>query len=392
MQKSSAFRFVFLMSLVSLFGDMTYEGARSALGPFFAALGASGTIVGVVSGFGELLGFGLRYLSGIAADRTRRYWDIAMWGYAINVLSVPALALARTWPIASILVLGERAGRGLRKPASNVLVSYAGSQLGHAWVFGFREAMDQTGATIGPLIVAGILYLGFSFSNAFAWLAMPAILAVIVLVIARRLFPAPASFERKNSTGNEPISNRAYWLYTAGAALLAFGFADFSLIAYNFTKAHTFNTAVIPIIYAVAMLAAAVASPLLGRAYDRFGHGALLATVVLVAFYAPVAFLGGPLLALVGAVLWGIGMASQDVLFPAIIARIAPSQSRASAFGIFDAVYGVAWFAGSAAMGALYDRGLMFLVIVSLVAQLALGLPLLVAATISDVARQPNEM
>src|SRR5581483_338609 len=146
------------MSVVSLFADMTYEGARSVTGPFFAFLGASGAVVGFVAGFGELLGFGLRYLSGRIADRTRQYWGTALVGYAINVLAVPLLAFARTWPAAGALVVGERVGRGIRKPASSALISYAGSELRHGWVFGFREAMDQTGATISPILVAVILF------------------------------------------------------------------------------------------------------------------------------------------------------------------------------------------------------------------------------------------
>ncbi len=375
-----AFRFVLLMSVVSLFADMTYEGARSALGPFFATLGASGAVVGFVSGLGELLGFGLRYLSGIAADRTRRYWDLGIAGYAINVLSVPALALAHTWPAAAALVLGERTGRGLRKPATSALMSYAGSQLGHGWVFGFREAMDQTGATIGPLLVAGALFLGYGFNKAFAMLALPALLALAVLLFARNQFPIPQSFEAKLDEETDAKPSIAFWIYAAGAALIAAGFADFALVAFHFSKAHTFSNDAIPILYAGAMLAAAAASPLLGIAYDRFGNVTVLFAFLLASAYAPLAFLGGPLVAIAGAVLWGVGMAAQDVLFPAIVAKLVPANARARAFGTFDAIYGIAWFAGSTLMGVLYDRSLVVVVVISLVLQLVLGLPLLAIA------------
>ena len=380
MKNTPAFRFVLLMSIVSLFADMTYEGARSALGPFFAALGASGAVVGFVSGLGELLGFGIRYLSGIAADRTHRYWDLGIAGYAINVLCVPALALARTWPIASALVLGERTGRGLRKPATNALMSYAGSQLGHGWVFGFREAMDQTGATIGPLLIAGALFLGYSFNKAFAILAVPALLALAVLLFARRQFPVPQSFEAQSHDTSDGKHPTAFWIYAAGAAFVAAGFADFALVAFHFSKAHTFSNDAIPILYAGSMLAAAVASPLLGSAYDRFGNRTVVLAFLIASAYAPLAFLGGPFVAVAGAVLWGIGMAAQDVLFPAIVAKLVPAASRARAFGTFDAIYGIAWFAGSTLMGVLYDRSLVVVVIISLVLQLALGLPLLALA------------
>src|SRR5450830_1308752 len=70
---SAALRFVVFLGVVSLFADMTYEGARSVTGPFLAILGASGAAVGIVAGFGELVGYGLRLVSGFIADRTRRY-------------------------------------------------------------------------------------------------------------------------------------------------------------------------------------------------------------------------------------------------------------------------------------------------------------------------------
>lgn len=369
------------MSVVSLFGDMTYEGARSVIGPFFAALGASGAVVGIVAGFSELVGYGLRYYAGIVADRTRRYWDFGFVGYAINLLSVPALAFARTWPIASIFVVGERFGRGLRKPATNAMVSYAGSELGQGWVFGFREAMDQTGATLGPLIVAGVLFIGAGYARAFGLLAIPAVISLIVLAFARALFPIPASFERKDAHQRERHGmDHAFWLYVAGASFLAAGFADFALISYHFARAHLFAAGAVPIIYAAAMLAAAVASPLLGKAYDRFGPRTLLPVLLPVAAYAPLAFLGGSWVAIIGALLWGVGMGVQDTLFPAVVSSLTPADSRATALGTFDAVYGVAWFIGSALMGILYDRGVGTLVVLSLVFQLLFGLPLILAA------------
>ncbi|HTU68977.1 MAG TPA: MFS transporter [Candidatus Baltobacteraceae bacterium] len=379
--KSHAFRFVLLMSVVSLFGDMTYEGARSVIGPFFAVLGASGTIVGVVAGFSELVGYGLRYYAGIVADRTKRYWDFGIAGYAINLLSVPALAFARTWPVASIFVVGERFGRGLRKPATNAMVSYAGSELGRGWVFGFREAMDQTGATLGPLIVAGLLFVGAGYTKAFGVLAIPAVLALAVLSFARTLFPIPASFERKDATQRGRVGmDRAFWLYVAGASCLAAGFADFALISYHFARIQLFAAGMVPIVYAAAMLAAAIASPLLGKAYDRFGPRILLPVLLPVAAYAPLAFLGGRWIAVLGVVLWGVGMGVQDTVFPAVVSALTPAESRASALGAFDAAYGIAWFIGSAVMGVLYDHGVGTLVLVSLAFQVLLGLPLILAA------------
>jgi len=95
--QSVVFRFVLIIGIVNLFADFTYEGGRSIMGPFLAFRGASGTIVGFVAGFGELMGYALRSVSGYFADKTHQYWMVAISGYVINMLAVPALALAGSW-------------------------------------------------------------------------------------------------------------------------------------------------------------------------------------------------------------------------------------------------------------------------------------------------------
>jgi MFS family permease len=377
--RQHTFRFVLLLSIVSLFGDMTYEGARSVSGPFLAYLGASGFVVGFVAGSGELIGFALRYFSGRVADRTRMYWPIAIFGYAVNVLTVPALALARTWPIAAVLIVGERFGRGVRKPVVGAMLAHAGSELGQGWVFGFREAMDQTGATIGPLIVALVLFLHGGFSLAFSVLAIPALLMLLVLIGARREYPRPEDLETARPV-QAPRGVGAFWLYAAGGACLGAGFADFALVSYHFSRTHVVADALIPVLYAGAMLVGAVGSPFLGKAYDRYGIVVVIAAFVAGAAFAPLVFLGSGAVALVGVLLWGLGMAAQDALLPSIIARIAPPERRASTLGAFDAVYGVAWFLGSTVMGALYDRSVIGLVVFSVVLQVVCAPPLLLFA------------
>jgi len=156
--KSSALKFILLMGLTSLFADMTYEAARSITGPFLATFGASAALVGFVAGFGEFLGYSLRLVSGYLADKTQRYWMITIIGYFINLLAVPALALAGNWQIASLLIILERAGKAIRTPARDAMLSHAGSHIGMGWAFGVHEALDQLGALVGPLIISVVLY------------------------------------------------------------------------------------------------------------------------------------------------------------------------------------------------------------------------------------------
>src|SRR6516164_9868424 len=151
---STAFRFVLVLGIANFFADMTYEGARSVTGPFLGTLGASAAVVGFTAGFGELLGYALRSVTGVISDRTGKYWIVTIVGYVVNMLAVPALALSGNWPLAAVLIVAERTGRAIRKPPTEAMLSYAGKQIGRGRVFGLNEALDQAGATLGPLAMA----------------------------------------------------------------------------------------------------------------------------------------------------------------------------------------------------------------------------------------------
>jgi predicted MFS family arabinose efflux permease len=372
-----AFRFVLIIGVVNLFADMTYEGGRGITGPFLGSLGASATIVGFVAGFGELMGYGLRSISGYFADKTQRYWSVIFAGYVINMLAVPALALAGNWPVAAMLIIAERTGRAIRRPAVEGMISHAGKSIGSGWVFGLNEALDQGGATVGPLITALVLYLKGGYRNAFAALLISALLCLCTIVVARILYPHPHEMEEKSGEFRQTKGfSRAYWIYLAAGALIAAGFADFSLIAFHFQKAATVAQSITPVFYAVAMGMGGLASLVFGRLLDKLGLPILLLAFFLSALFAPFVFLGGFTLALIGMVLWGIGLGAQDSLLKAVLAGAVHAEKRSTAFGMFDTGFGVAWFAGSAAMGLLYDKSIPALVVFSVLLQLA-ALPVL---------------
>ncbi len=383
---AAALRFVLLFGFVSLFADMTYEGARSVTGPFMAALGASAAVVGTVSGLGELLGYGLRLGTGYLTDRTRRYWSITIAGYAINLFSVPLLALAGQWPVAALLIVLERTGRAIRKPAGDAMLSHAAALMGQGWAFGLREAMDQTGAVLGPVALAVVLAHGAGYHVAFALLIVPATLALIVLLVAQRMYPRPQDLEVKRAGPlvSEGIP-RIFWLYLGAGALIAAGSIDFPLAAYHFAKTGVVLAPQIPLLYALAMGAAAISAPVVGRLYDRLGLMVVAGAALFPVAAAPLLFLGGATQAAIGAALFGVGMSFQDSTVRAALADLVPSHKRASAYGTFDAAFGVAWFAGSALMGILYGRAPFALVAFSVTAQLA-AVILLVAAARSRAA------
>ncbi len=384
--KSRALKFVLLVGAMSFFADFTYEGMRGIAGPYLALLGASATAVGVVSGLGELLGYGLRVVSGRISDRTQQFWPITIAGYIVQMVAVPSLALAGSWPMAAALIVLERVGKATRNPPRDVMLSHAAGELGYGWVFGLHEALDQLGALSGPLVIAAVLALNGDYRTALAWLAVPAVLTLAVLAFARWAYPRPEEMEAEPPDVRTEGLPRIFWIYLGAAGLVAVGFADFPLIAFHFQEESVISTAMVPIYYAVAMGVSGLASLVFGRLFDLRGMGILIPLTLISLLFAPLAFLGGSGLALLGVALWGMGMGVHESIIPAAVALMVPRERRASAYGLFTAGYGIAWFAGSAAMGILYDVAFPALVVFSIAAELA-AIPLFVVVVRSAGSR-----
>jgi MFS family permease len=382
---SSAFRFVLTMGLVNLFADITYEGGGSINGPFLGTLGASAAAISIIAGAGEFLGYALRAVAGYAADRTGKYWPVSFLGYAINLLAVPAMALAGSWQTAALLMLAERIGRAIRKPTVESMLSYTTGRFGTGWVFAVNTAMDETGATIGPLLVAAVLFLKGSYQSAYALLLLASLLALVSLTAARIQFPVPADLEQ-GQTAPERGFTRAYWLSMAAGALFAAGLMSYELISFHLVQTGLISRSWMPVALAFATGCGVIANLLLGRLHDRFGLPVTLVAVALSALFTPLAFTGSIAAVLVAMPLWGVGYAVQDTLFKAIVADVLPHNKRGLAFGLFYAGYGCGWLAGSIAAGLLYGQSRVGLVAFAVAAQL-LSLPFFILAARSRKAR-----
>lgn len=367
--RAAALRFVVFLGLVSLFADITYEGARSITGPLFQSLGATAAQVGFVVGLGEMFGFTLRLAFGLIADRTRAYWILTILGYSVNMFAVPLLAFAGHWQTAALLIIAERTGKSIRAPARDVLLSEGAHQVGQGWAFGLHAAMDQTGAVIGPLFVAWAVAHAGGYGPAFLYLAIPAAAAIMMLLVARTVSPVDVS--ARAAVDDTPQLPRVFWSYIAAAGLLAAGFADFPLLAFHFQKTGLARAATIPLLYAVAMAVNGVTALVFGKLFDKHGLPVLAAGILISLLAPPFAFLGGFNAALAGVVCWGTGMGAMDAILRAGISKVVSMNKRGRAFGIFNAVYGVAWFAGSWTMGVLYDTSVGALVALAVAAQLS---------------------
>lgn len=384
---SGAMAFLTLMGIVSLFSDMTHEGARSVLGEYLNLAGASAATIGFVSGVGELCGYSLRLLSGFLADRTKKYWTLVIVGYALQVLAIPALALIpeNGWLLACGLVILERIGKAVKKPAKNTLVSFAASEIGTGKGFAYQEFLDQLGAFLGPVILFVISLIrgtGSLFSTyrlCFAFLGIPALITVTLVIFSRIQYPNPEVFEKAEEERKEFRFRKSFLLYMAAICLFAFGFADFTLITLHAARTHAFPDSALSLLYAAAMAVDAVAALFFGWLFDRIGLKALVLSTVCSAFFSCFVFLtGNPWMMGIGIVLWGIGMGAQESIMKAAVSRIIPKSMRSSGFGFFETGFGIAGFLGSWLLGYLYDIRPAYLVLVSAAAQV-LAIPFYLA-------------
>ncbi len=373
LRNNPALQLILLLGVVSLFGDVVYEGGRSVAGPFLLSLGASAFAVAFVSGFGEFIGYAGRIVSGFFADRTRSYWAFAIAGY-LMIGSIPLLVFADAWEAAAVLLLVERLGKGIRSPAKDTILSYATHSVGRGLGFGIHEAIDQIGAVAGPLIFAVSIAVSGGYKTGFALLAIPFLLLMGALVLAFRKVPYPESFEEspRGEAGGEPERiPRVMLPYGAFTVLTMAGFAVFPLIAFHYSAASIVPDAEIPVFYAIAMAVDAFFALLIGRLYDRKGLGILLVIPVSNILVALLAFSGGYYFALAGAVLWGLSMGGQETILRAALADLTSMGKRGTAYGIFNTLYGGAWFAGSIVLGWLYEFDTGVLVTYSILMQVA---------------------
>lgn len=381
--KRSPWQLIILTAVAAGFADMAYEGMRGIAGAYLGLLGASAAAVGIAAGIGELAGYALRLASGWLGDRTRAYWTLTLVGYGINLIAIPGLAFTGSWEAAVALVVLERIGKGLRAPARSTLVSHAALEVGPGKSFGFDELIDQMGAITGPLLVGLAMWLhgGGDLERhqfAFLLLGLPVIANLAVLLVARARYPRPEEMWRQPDRPHDPHVGRRFWIYMVAAGLMGAGLADWALIAFHFQGQGLVGPELLAVVYAGAMAVDAVAALVFGLLFDRRGLAVLIFSSALCAGAAPLVFLTGDLtVALAGAALWGVGMGAQESVFKAAIAVLVPADRRGRAYGIFYAVFGLSWFAGSALMGVLYDISLPALALFSACAQLAAIAPLL---------------
>jgi MFS family permease len=375
----SPWRAVVGFGLVSLAGDFVYEGARSISGPLLASLGASALLVGLVAGAGEAASLVLRLFFGTLADRTGSYWRLTFIGYGLTAVSVPLLAFtpfigATGLTVACVLLLAERTGKAVRSPSKSALLALASEGIGRGRGFGVHKALDQVGALSGPLVVAGVVALSARIWPAMAVLAIPGVVTMLLLARIRSNMahrspdPTPSVSEADAAGWISVVFGsdlpRGFFLFAAAAAATTAGLVGYGLIGFHLTTRAIVSTAVVPLLYALAMAAGAVAAIGSGWVYDRHGGKVLFALPVLVTIVPALTFTRSLPSVVIGVVIWGAAVGLQDSTVKALVADLVPASRRATAYGVFAAIQGGAAVLGGGISGFLYSRSVDGLVLV----------------------------
>ena len=312
------------------------------------------------------------------ADRSGRYWTLTFAGYALTAISVPALAITpfvggAGLVLACFLILAERTGKAVRSPSKTALLAHAAGAVGLGRGFAVHKALDQVGAFAGPMVVAAVAALTGVLWPALAVLIVPGAIALLILIWIRQRVGNPANNSTERGTTaatTEPIQptahraklSRRFWLFALAAGACTAGLVTFGVISYHLTKDSVVSVAAVPIIYAVAMGAEAVAALGTGWLYDRIKGRVLLVLPFLIAAVPGLAFTNTLAAVVIGVMLWGAANGIQDSTVKALVADLVPAPTRATAYGVFAAVQGSAAVAGGAMAGALYSRSLPALI------------------------------
>ncbi|MDU3087186.1 MAG: MFS transporter [Peptoniphilus harei] len=397
---SRAMTFIILFGIVSLFSDMTHEGASSIRGAYLALLGASAGTIGFISGLGELIGCSMRYVFGKITDRTKKYWPMVIFGYILDILAVPALALVgeKGWIAAAILLVIQRMGKAIKKPAKDTIMSFAASQEGVGKSFGIQEMLDQIGAFLGPVFLYLVMLFktdGTTFEiyrTAFAFLAIPGFITILLLFLTKREFPNPEAFEPETKKEEAFVMKKSFIYYIVGISFFAFGFMDYALVIMHISKNLTglggsyetfrlISEETLPLLYAGAMLVDAVAALIFGHIYDKKGVRALVISTIISAPFSLFIFgFKSEAAILFGLVLWGIGMGAQESILKAAVTSMVPKKNRATGYGIFECSFGIFWFLGSWVLGVIYSKSLPLMIGLSIFAQV-LAIPFYLRAS-----------
>ena len=349
---------ILLLGIVSLMGDVVYEGSRGIVPSYLEFLGATALIVGLVGGLGDFLGYAVRLVSGFLADTTRAYWLFIFLGYGL-IVSIPFLGLPLGLEIAVILVLLERFGKAFRSPSRDTVLSIISKDVGAGKAFGIHELLDQIGGILGPLIVAFLMLSVNNYNFTFSFLFLPFLVLLVVLVYTyKRIRSKTIIIEPRRIEGKREKLARPFYIYTFAVLLNTVGLIPYTLILYKASEIlqPIGQQWIVPLIYLLIQGVDAPVALIAGYAYDRFGIGILVMPFLLSLFPSLLTMVGAELSTLMAAaIVFGLVLGMQESVYRAAVSELTPISSRGTAYGIFNTAYGVGFLISGAVYGLLME-------------------------------------
>jgi len=362
---------IVLLGIVSLLGDVVYEGSRSIVTPYLALLGASAFVITFAGRFGEFLGYAMRLVSGVLSDKTQAYWVFIFLGYGL-IVSIPLLGFTGAWEIAIILIVLERVGKALRAPSRDAVLSIVSRGVGAGKAFGIHELMDQVGAVLGPIIVAGLmLYSNNNYNQTFSFFLLPflALLAALIYAYTKigGIKEAKASQASKEAQRTWDVKlHNAFYIYTLSVALSTIGLIPYELILYIAYKILAPEAQwIIPLLYMVIQLVDAPSALFSGYAYDSFKIKILILPFIISMIPSILTLAGTNMLMLIfAAIFFGLVLGMQESVYRAAVLEYAPPFFRGTAYGIFNTAYGIGMLISGAVYGLMITLEIPVIIVI----------------------------
>jgi MFS family permease len=352
-------RSLWALGFVSLLMDISSEMIHGLLPVFLvSALGASAETVGVIEGLGEATASISKLFSGWVSDKIGRRKALTVIGYGLGAVSKPLFAVATTPTLVLVARFSDRIGKGTRgAPRDAMIGDITPSDLRGAG-YGLRQALDSVGAFAGPVIAIALMASTHNNFRLIFWLAViPGLLSVLVLVLGVREPPRQrGASQAPLKLGDLKTLGAAYWIVVGvGAVLTLARFSEAFLILR--AQAAGLSPALAPLVLVVMNIVFSASAFPIGALSDRIGRKRMIALGFAVLIGADVVLAVGPDLTavLMGVALWGLHLGMTQGLLAALVADEAPAALRATAFGVFNFLGGVALLAASLIAGVLWQ-------------------------------------
>lgn len=350
-------RTVWLIGLISLVNDSAGEMLYPLIPLYLSSVLMAGPkTLGLIEGIAEATASLLKLFSGIIIDHTQRSKPWIIFGYGLAGLGRPLIAFVSSWPWFLLIRFSDRVGKGLRSSPRDALLANSVDRTQHGLAFGLHRAMDNAGSVLGPLLAFGFLSAAIPLQTIFIWSAVPAAICLLL------------TFAIQEPKHHQPKPSQAFdWRWSN----LPDNFKRYLLVVALFTLGNSSNlflllraqelgvaAAELPLLWAAVSAVAMLFSTPLSALSDRVGRIKLLCCGYLAygLFYLGLGFSQHNSVLLFGLFgFYGLFMAATEGVEKAMVADLAPTGLRGTAFGWFNLVTGAMLLPASLIFGELYQ-------------------------------------